>query len=112
MLADPPPQALVEALGDSNLVIRLIGWVDQRASDFLKVRSEAIRRVKEALDAAGISLPEPTYRVRLRRSEAEAELRPAPAPSVGPVDVRRDDVVEQQATADRAASGPDLLDAR
>ena len=53
MLADPPPQALVEALSDSNLVIRFIGWVDQRAADFLKVRSEAIRRVKEALDAAG-----------------------------------------------------------
>lgn len=111
VLADPPPQALVEALGESNVVIRLIGWVDQRTADFLKVRSEAIRRVKEALDAAGISLPEPTYRVRLRRTEAEAELRPAPAPSVGPVNVRRDDVVEKQAAADRAASGPDLLDA-
>jgi small-conductance mechanosensitive channel len=114
VLADPPPQALVEALGESNVVIRYLGWVDQRATDFLKVKSEAIRRVKEALDAAGISLPEPTYRVRLRRDGLPAE-GPAPAPvpetPAAPVaDIGRGDVVERQADAERAIEGPDLLD--
>lgn len=108
VLADPPPQALVEALGESNVVIRFMGWVDQRAADFLKVRSEAIRQVKETLDAAGVSLPEPTYRVRLRRGD-EGERRQVSAPASGAGDVRRDDVLEQQAAADRA-DGPDLLD--
>jgi small conductance mechanosensitive channel len=108
VLADPPPQALVEGLGDSNVVIRYLAWVDQRAADFLAVKSEAIRRVKEALDAAGISLPEPTYRVRLRRDEARPK---EPAPSAAPAaDVTRRDVVERQADAERAAEGADLLD--
>ena len=112
VLADPPPQALVEELGESNVVIRYLGWVDQRAADFLAVKSEAIRRVKEALDEAGISLPEPTYRVRLRRDEGRPE---APAPAVEPrerppADVARRHVVERQADAERAAEGPDLLD--
>jgi small conductance mechanosensitive channel len=112
VLADPPPQALVEALGESNVVVRYLGWVDQHAADFLKVKSEAIRRVKEALDAAGISMPEPTYRVLLRRGERPAE-EPAPAPAAreaAPADIARRGVVERQAEAERAAAGPDLLD--
>lgn len=113
VVADPPPQALVEALGDSSVVIRYLAWVDQRAVDFLKVKSEAIRRVKEALDEAGVSLPEPTYVVRLRREAGQAEAPAAPPPPrPEPVaDVGRGDVVERQAAADRAAAGPDLLDA-
>jgi small-conductance mechanosensitive channel len=112
VLADPPPQALVEALGESNVVVRYLGWVDQHAADFLKVKSEAIRRVKEALDAAGISMPEPTYRVHLRRSGSPAEEPAAAAASCAPhaVDIARNDIVERQAEAERAAAGPDLLD--
>jgi small conductance mechanosensitive channel len=108
VLAEPPPQALAEEFGESNVVIRYLGWVDQRAADFLAVKSEAIRRVKEALDEAGISLPEPTYRVRLRRDEARAEApAPVPEPRERPVaDIARRHVVERQAAAD----GPDLLD--
>lgn len=112
VLEDPAPEAFIEALGDSNVVVRYHGWVDQRESDFLKVKSEAIRRVKEALDEAGITMPEPTYIVRLRQESGEparpervADTRPEL-----PVDISRRDVVERQAAAERRAGGPDLLD--
>jgi hypothetical protein len=93
-------------------MIRYLGWVDQHTADFLKVRSEATRRVKEALDAAGISMPEPTYRVHLQRGRAagRAAAAPAVAAPAAPVDIARRNVVERQADAERAASGPDLLD--
>ena len=111
VLADPLPQALIEDLGESNVVIRYFGWVDQRTTDFLAVKSEAIRRVKEALDAAGISLPEPIYRVRLQREAKRPAPRPAPEPGERPrADVARRHVVERQADAERAAEGADLLD--
>ena len=111
VLAEPPPQALVEGLGDSNVVIRYLGWVDQRAADFLVVKSEAIRRVKEALDEAGISLPEPTYRIRLRRDGERPEAAPAPETRERPpADIARRHVLERQADAERAAEGADLLD--
>ncbi len=112
VLAEPPPQAFVRELGDSSVAITYMGWVDQTAVDFLKVRSEAIRRVKEALDAAGISLPEPAYTVRLRREERRPEEAPpaAAAEPQAPADIGRRDVVERQAEADRVAAGPDLLD--
>lgn len=83
VLADPEPWAQIEALGDSSVGVLYYGWLDQRRSNFALVRSEAIRRVKEALEGAGLELPEPTYRVRM-----EAPARPA---------------VEAEAEADRAA---------
>jgi len=94
------------------VVIRYLGWVDQRTTDFLAVKSEAIRRVKEALDAAGISLPEPSYRVRLQRDAKRPEVATtAPEPRArARADVGRRDVLERQADAERAAEGPDLLD--
>lgn len=65
ILDDPPAMAIVHALGDSSVVLRCYGWVDQRQNSFFKVRSEAIRRVKEAFDQAGIVMPEPVYRLRI-----------------------------------------------
>jgi small-conductance mechanosensitive channel len=69
ILTDPPPQCWVEELGHWNVILNISGWIDQRSNDFLKVRSEALRQVKEALEDAGIGMPEPIYRLRLRQSE-------------------------------------------
>ena len=77
VMADPSPSACVEALGDSNVPIRFFGWVDQRQHDFPQVHSMAIRRLKLALDAGGVEMPEPIYRVKL-------DGREAPAPTVTP----------------------------
>ena len=47
------------------------GWVDQAEVDFLKVRSEAVRMLKEALDQAGVDVPVPIQTV----INVEAEKR-------------------------------------
>ena len=65
VMNDPPPRAFIQTLGDSNVQLRFLGWVDQRSHDFVMVRSEAIRLVKLALEAAGMDMPEPIYRVQL-----------------------------------------------
>ena len=66
VLDDPAPYCTVEALGDSNVILRVFGWVDQQHADFLRVRSEAIRLVKRAFDASGIVMPEPIYNLRIK----------------------------------------------
>ena len=76
VLDDPPPVATVETLGDSSVVIRVAGWVDQRHADFLKVRSEAIRLVKQAFDRADVTMPEPIYNVRVSTDGARRSRRP------------------------------------
>ena len=66
VLADPPATALVSELGDSSVTLTIGGWINQVSSDLMKVRSEAIRQVKQAFDEADIEMPEPVYRVKLR----------------------------------------------
>jgi small conductance mechanosensitive channel len=65
VLADPKPMVLIEELGDSNVLLRLYGWVNQRNCSLGRVRSEAIRYVKQAFDEANIAIPEPIYNLRL-----------------------------------------------
>lgn len=68
VMLKPPPRAFIESLADSNVQIRYFAWVDQRTHDFLSVRSEAIRTVKLALEAADMDMPEPIYRLQLSQS--------------------------------------------
>jgi small conductance mechanosensitive channel len=86
VLHDPPPSARIESLGDSNVLLRYFAWVDQREHGFAEVQSAAIRRLKVALDDAGVDMPEPIYRLRLESgaaSFAAGEGAPRPAPRKG-----------------------------
>ncbi|RZM30980.1 MAG: mechanosensitive ion channel, partial [Sphingomonas sp.] len=64
VLSDPKARAVIQDVGDSNIVLRFYGWVDQAKTDFLKGRSLAIQAGKAALEGAGFALPEPIYRLR------------------------------------------------
>ena len=74
VVAAPRPTARVQELGDSSVTLEIAGWVDQDRTDFLAVRSEAIRAVKQAFDGAGIVMPEPIYRLRLDARGAGGQL--------------------------------------
>jgi small conductance mechanosensitive channel len=129
VMNDPPPRALIQTLGDSNVQLRFRGWVDQRTHDFWMVRSEAIRHVKLSLEAVGMDMPEPIYRVQLSQPEAAIrdELR-GPFSNFSPkdkqdkpdkratrtaVDLGVNLELQQQIDQDRQASDtPNLLDAQ
>lgn len=64
VLDAPAPTARIVEVGDSNIVIRFLAWVDQDETDWHKARTRAIPAVKEALENAGFALPEPIYRLR------------------------------------------------
>lgn len=111
--AEPPPFARVEELGESNVALRFFAWVDQRTADWFKVRSEAIRRTKVALEMAGVDLPVPIYQVNLCQTEAAP---PRALPSAGAVEddaheVSVDDFIERQIAEDhqREGDGENLL---
>jgi hypothetical protein len=101
VLADPEPWAAIEALGDSSVPVTYYGWLDQRRSKFALVRSEAIRRVKAALEAAGIELPEPTYRVRMEPQERPVREEPT-SPPAAPADLGAPDAIDRQIAEERA----------
>ena len=105
---EPQPFSRVEELGDSNVKLRFFAWVDQREADWYKVRSEAVRRVKVAFDAAGIEMPVPIYRVesipvsRPELAEEREAQRRVGERELGEQahEVGVDDVIEQQMDAD------------
>ena len=64
VLDTPKASAVITDVGDSNVLLRFYGWVDQTKTDFLKGRSLAIQAAKDALEGSGFALPEPIYRLR------------------------------------------------
>lgn len=128
VLADPEPSARVQKVGDSNIVVLYLGWIDQREADWFKSRSLAIAAVKEALEEAGFAIPEPIYRLRVdSRSDALPIGRPVAAvdeearadhaapqqPEQHTQDVRPEGEIEQMVEAERRSIGKrakDLLD--
>ena len=93
----PPPRAYITALGDSNVQIRYQAWVDQRSHDFASVKSEGIRLVKLALEAAEPSSTAPTV--------------PLQENITSTVDTRVQADLDEQIAADQRKRGSeDLLD--
>ncbi len=115
VMDEPAPEAIVLDLGESWVSLRFLGWVDQDRSEFMRVRSEAVRLVKLELENAGISLPSPEYLVRLQGDGPAAEAgtpappRPPSAESRKQGDVSRDDTVDRQIAEDRRASDEENL---
>jgi len=85
VLAKPVPDAKVTALGDSAVTVTLHAWAPVAA--YWDVRFDMIKRVKEALDAAGLTIPYP-HQVAVEktapkaaRASAPGAAKPAPKPS-------------------------------
>lgn len=129
VLADPAPDAGVVEVGDSNIVLKFFGWVDQRETDWYKARSRAIAAVKAKLEAEGFALPEPIYRLRFDphttpppfgdiaeksgREPSAAAPKRVLAEGEEPQDVRPGEEIARMVEAERAQDGgKDLLDAK
>ena len=126
VLADPPPEVRTEEVGDSNIVMKFLGWIDQNEADWYKARSRAISAVKSALEAGGFALPEPIYRLRFDERSTplefgqvatgagkERRVKSARAPNP-PTDVRPTtevaDMVSDERRAQTDGQEKDLLD--
>ncbi len=120
VLDEPSPSAGISNVGDSNIVIKYLGWVDQKTTSFGKARSLSIRGVKDALEAQGFSLPEPIYRLKIDGMKgATLDLKPqsnAAKPKPKPeqdtetqFDVQPDDGIDEKVEQELAESGEDNL---
>ena len=125
-LPSPAPQVWVREAGDSTVSMEFFAWIDQRRTDFMVARGEALRMVMAALTRAGIGLPEPSYRLNLaggglpvidlpdqgKRAKAlvVSEDDPAPEPfAPAAEDVRADPAIERLVDAERRAAGKEDL---
>lgn len=63
VLKAPAAAMWVEQVGDSTINLRMAGWIAQHETSITLARSEAIRLTILAFEAAGIAMPEPTFRL-------------------------------------------------
>ncbi len=111
VMDEPAPFMTIEDLGDFSVLVRFFGWVDQRSADFAKVRGEAIRRVKLALEKAGVEMPEPAQTIRFQRvgpgpsAASDSDAPPGAAQELKTVDLSPDRQLDDQINEDLAASG-------
>jgi small conductance mechanosensitive channel len=113
VMADPEPSVIVDALGDSTVVLIIRGWTDQGEFDFQKVKSVSIRSVKEAFDAHDISMPEPIQNVRTLRDRSK-DRKPKLDQRTEPVieaatDTSPDRTIEGKVAELRSGAEEDLL---
>ena len=85
VMDEPAPAGLIVGFGNGTTALRFFGWVNQREAEFGRVRSEAMRLLKEGLEASGVELPSPEYRVALDQPvSTEAKYRPQRPSSTRP----------------------------
>jgi small-conductance mechanosensitive channel len=89
VLEKPAPSVWIERLDASAVVLRVACWIAQNETSLLLARSEASRLCLAAFDAAGIVMPEPTYRITglpesLTPKAPVAPPRPTPLPDLQP----------------------------
>ena len=124
LLTDPAPGGRLEEVGDSNIMLRFLGWIDQTETDWFKARSASIRAVKITLEERGFGLPEPIYRLRFdsgspleiaRGNHAvpsrKTETKVRPLASQEPEDVSVQNDIEEKVNEERENSQEaDMLD--
>lgn len=76
VLPEPGPSVWIEAITDSGIEIIVTGWINQNDTSIVLAKGEALRQVKMAIEAMGVSLPETTYRIVV-----DGELPPHSAPN-------------------------------
>jgi len=69
VLKDPIPEVLVTGFADSAITLQVRVWIEQKNHNYLHVKSEVYREIKEALDAAGIEIPFPIRTVYFHQTE-------------------------------------------
>ena len=102
VLGEPPVSAWIEEVGESSVVLSFAAWIDQSRFDFLKARGEGIRVTKTALEEAGMTLPEPIYRLRMEQMPGGEKTPPAARDRGGKPARREPAPLPEAATPDRA----------
>ncbi|HWS27595.1 MAG TPA: mechanosensitive ion channel family protein [Xanthomonadales bacterium] len=74
VLKEPQPALLVERLAESSVDLAIRPWV--ATADYLETRAELLRKLKEALAAAGIDVPFPQRELRVVHQSAPTPVEP------------------------------------
>ena len=117
VLDDPKQLILVSELGASSVVLTLYFWVDGSQYSMGKVRSAVMRKIVQAYDDAGISMPDDAREVifpdgvpvrMLEDGESLEESDPSPTPPITHAERRADGSDATEAEGDLQSEVHDI----
>jgi small-conductance mechanosensitive channel len=119
ILKDPSPSVWVDNLAASSITLKATAWFNQRNTSGSLAKGEAINISKNALERAGIDLPEPTYRLIVNSDQTATQPKPTASKArkpkeqavvVGNVEAKDQSALEKIITEERSETkGDDLL---
>ena len=132
ILDTPAAKTWIDRISDAGIILTCTGWIDQTETSLLLAKGEALRQVKGALEAHGLTVPDTTYRLRLdppigalaaagdsarddgHRAAPPEPTAPQPTPvtEIAEVGATEEKELEAMVEAERAEEGheDDLLD--
>ncbi len=118
-LDEPAANAWIGEITDSGIEVVVVGWIDQNDTSIALARGEALRQVKRALQASGVTLPNTTYTIQIEGQSPDAAAKPiskTPQPAlqdsaeIAPVHADAEGALDRLIDAEREISeGEDLL---
>lgn len=64
VMSMPPPQVHIHSLGEAIVQLQILGWVDQRSHEVVKVHSACAVAVKSLFKQSGIVMPQSVHTLR------------------------------------------------
>ena len=111
VLTEPAALAWIDAIDEGGVQITVTGWIHQHDTSMARAKGEALRQVKLALERAGVTLPDTTYRIvvdgALGSEALPAKPRKAqensdtPPPAVATVDTSSEAALDKMIDAER-----------
>ena len=80
VLGEPAANAWIGEITDAGIEIIIVGWIDQNETSIVLARGEALRLVKRAIEASGVSLPNTTYTIQMDGAAAPEPAKSAAKP--------------------------------
>jgi small conductance mechanosensitive channel len=110
VLTAPAAQTWITALEAGGIAMQATDWIDQRTAFLPLAQGEAIRKVKRALEATGISIPDNTRAIAMIEA-APHRYHPAREPDIATaVDSSHESALETMIATERHSDdSPDLL---
>ena len=90
ILSEPAAQTWIEALHPAGVDLVVTGWVDQTETSIVLAKGEALRQVKLAVIAAGITIPDATQAIQITRESGASSSAPRETRQVEAVNATAD----------------------
>lgn len=116
ILNTPAPDTWIDRIGNGAIFLIVTGWIDQTETSIVRAKGEALRLVKNAIEAAGVEVPDTTYRIEMVDPATGHVPRPKPSvktsarESVTDVGTKTEAELDRIIDDERAHERHDLLD--